>query len=226
MRRTCSGTENSDVSLCLNCSSISTCPNAPAGMQYYVDMRECNNADENSRQLLTIDKVCKPCSQCGKGFWQRGPCTEFADTDCVRCTTCNASKDEGSFQVKACSDYNDTVCQNCTRCKPIARRSVLFIVFHVTSIKVSITHTRTQIRHGNCVPYQNANHAHAHIQTTKKQARQLLPLPQEHTRRRVHGTAVRLRPGLHLQALQDRVPHLVPLLCTGVYQGAKSHLLL
>jgi hypothetical protein len=116
MRDLCAGTSRSDTTTCHNCSAIASCP---LGSTYYVDMDMCNSGNES---LLTIDRVCKICKKCPPGYWEKSPCTLFSDRECVRCTTCRAEGDEGTYQTSPCGKYADTGCANCTWCKPVVER--------------------------------------------------------------------------------------------------------
>ena len=123
LNRSCAGVSTSDTSVCLNCSSIVGCPvmadSSPSANQYYVDLQECHR----NLLFLTMDKVCKKCTaQCPPGTWERGPCTQFRDRDCVPCTECRSKDDSGTYETSACTAFNDTVCRNCTRCKPVVAR--------------------------------------------------------------------------------------------------------
>jgi hypothetical protein len=122
LSKACAGASASDTSECLNCSSIHQCPMHDASSetsQYYVDLTEC----QGNTLFPTIDKVCKRCTaQCPPGTWERAPCTQFKDRDCVPCTICLGKDDHGTYQVSACTAFNDTVCRNCTQCKAVIPR--------------------------------------------------------------------------------------------------------
>lgn len=118
MNQTCDCSKRVDTSLCLNCSSIAQCPGASQTQQYFVDIGMCSS----NISMLTVDKLCKPCTVCQPGYWERKPCTQFSDRECSKCTVCEAFEDVGTYQTKACGKSWDAECKNCTRCKPVVPR--------------------------------------------------------------------------------------------------------
>jgi hypothetical protein len=122
----CTGTERVDSTQCINCSSIASCP---LGSTYYVDMDMCRSGNES---LLTIDKLCKTCRKCPAGYWEKSPCTLFSDRECVKCTVCGATGDQGTYMVKPCGKFADTNCTKCTQCKEVVERLVHFMCIRHT----------------------------------------------------------------------------------------------
>jgi hypothetical protein len=82
MNQTCDGSKRADTSLCLNCSSITQCQAASETQQYFVDTGMCSR----NISMLTVDKLCKPCTVCQPGYWEKKPCTQFSDRECSKCT--------------------------------------------------------------------------------------------------------------------------------------------
>ncbi len=112
----CAGNELMDATQCINCSSIASCPQ---GSAYYVDAALCKNGNE---PLLTMDKLCKPCRKCPPGYWEKSTCTLFSNRECVKCTVCEATGDQGTYMLKPCSKFADTNCTKCTSCKDVVER--------------------------------------------------------------------------------------------------------